>query len=165
MNSNNSVSLPSILPVFVELFSRRRIKQWVKSSWASGACPPVKASQSSRPLKERPLKVYERIFSLSVTLWYLIFQRLHEDKTQAAVVKDIHRGGADRLSPGAKKPLSKKVRSNRTGSYNEARQRMPLEFLQWALQRIGEHIRAWFSQSQTDAKARTFQLFDGSSLC
>jgi hypothetical protein len=44
---------------------------------------------------------YERIFSLQVTLWYLIFQRLNDDRTLSAVIKDLRAGGAERLAPSA----------------------------------------------------------------
>jgi hypothetical protein len=104
---------------------------------------------------------YERIFSLPVTLWYLVFQRLNADHTFAAVIKDIRGGGADRLSASAKNPLSKKIRSRQTTSYNGARQRLPLEFLQFALWKLGAYVRSGLTAAKT---TRTFQLIDGSTL-
>lgn len=144
-----------MMTVFAELFGRRAMKQWKRLS----PPPAPGAARQKRAAKEKPAQHYERIFSLAVTLWYLVFQRLNSDKTLAAVVHDIRHGGADRLSPSSRKPLSKKVRSTKTSSYNEARQRMPLDFLRWALQRLGEYVQGGLEPLQ-----RTFQLIDGSTL-
>jgi len=147
MNSMNSIALPMVLDLFAQLFSQKTVQQW---------------SQDLQPSPDHPRGFYKRIFSLVVTLWYLIFQRLNADKTEDAVVKDIRRGGADRLSPSPRQRLSKKVKSNATTSYDEARQRMPLGFLQWALRKMGEPIQAGLRQ--TRAATRSFQLVDGSTL-
>jgi hypothetical protein len=145
----NSIPLPTVLGLFAELFSHELAERWLQS-------------QSSEPSLSRPRGFYRRIFSLVVTLWYLIFQRLNADKTQDAVVKDARRGGADRFSPSRRERLSKKIRSNATTSYSDARQRMPLAFLQWALRRIGEHVQEGLRQS--GVALRSFQLIDGSTL-
>src|SRR5438132_5742492 len=134
----NKAALSSVLKLFALLFSQRWVNQWQR---AQPKRPPTeprtsrwksrKKSNRSRP-KERAIKktkrgFYKRIFTLRVVLWYLIFQRLNFDQTQAAVMRDLRRGGADRLGPRGRK-LSKKVKSSRTSAYNQARQRMPLEF-------------------------------------
>lgn len=72
---------------------------------------------------------YERLFTPIVTLWYMIFQRLHCDHTLEAVVADAQAGGADSLCKG----LSQKLLSAATVSFNNARQRLPLAFLAQAL--------------------------------
>jgi hypothetical protein len=72
---------------------------------------------------------YERLFTPIVTLWYLIFQRLHFDHTLEGVVADAQDGGADSLC----KRLSKKLLSTATVSYSNARQRLPLAFVTQAL--------------------------------
>lgn len=145
----NSIALSTVMEVFAELFSPKLATQWLES-------------QPQKPSPEQPRGFYRRIFSLVVTLWYLVFQRLNADKTQDAVVKDLRQGGADRLSPSRRKPLSKQVRSEATSSYNDARQRMPLGFLQWALRRIADCVRAGCKPIQ--AGSRSFQIFDGSTL-
>jgi hypothetical protein len=145
----NAISVPTVKKVFLEVFSHKLAEPWMQS-------------QSAEPNWDHPRGFYRRIFSLVVTLWYLVFQRLNSDKTQAAVVKDLRRGGADRLSPSRRPPLSKQVRSDSTSSYNEARQRIPLAFLQWALRRIAERVRE--GGQALRAGTRSFQLFDGSSL-
>jgi hypothetical protein len=72
---------------------------------------------------------YERLFTPIVTLWYLIFQRLHFDHTLEGVVADAQAGGADSLC----RRLSKKLLSTATVSYSNARQRLPLAFVTQAL--------------------------------
>jgi len=145
----NSIALSTVLEVFAELFSPKLAQRWLQS-------------QRAEPNAKHPRGFYRRIFSLVVTLWYLIFQRLHADKTQDAVVKDLRQGGADRLSPSRRKPLSKQVRSQATSSYNDARQRVPLGFMQWALRRIADRVRAGCKPIQQGS--RSFQIFDGSTL-
>jgi Transposase DDE domain len=145
----NLISLPTLLEIFSELFSHKLVSEWLRSQ------------KNSEPEGKAPRGFYKRIFSLPVTLWYLIFQRLNTDKTQDAVVKDLRAGGADRLSPSPRQRLSSKVRSEATTSYNDARQRMPLAFLQWALQRIGAHVQQALGLSR---HGRKFQLLDGSTL-
>ena len=144
----NPIPIPiaPVLSLFAELFSHRCIQGWIDSQ---------ESISGSRGF-------YRRIYSLAVTLWYLIYQRLNADKTLDAAVKDLRAGGADRLSPSRRQPLSKKVRSHDTTSYNDARQRMPVEFLLWALGKIGTSAQKAF---KTVALAnRSFQLLDGSSL-
>ena len=94
----NSIDLPAVLRIFAELFSYKPVQQWLQF-------------QNLEPERKRPRGFYRRIFSLPVTLWYLVFQRLNADKTQDAVVKDLRAGGADRLSPSRRQPLSKKLHS------------------------------------------------------
>jgi hypothetical protein len=142
----NSIALPAALGLFAELFSQKAIQQWLRS-------------EADPPDPSRPRGFYRRIFSLVVTLWYLVFQRLNADKTQDAVVKDLRGGGADRLSPSPRRRLSKEVKSSGTTSYNDARQRMPLEFLAWALRRIAQHVQKAFGVG-----CRSFQLIGGSTL-
>ncbi|HSU53208.1 MAG TPA: IS4 family transposase [Candidatus Dormibacteraeota bacterium] len=81
---------------------------------------------------------YARAFTPLITLWYLIFQRLNPNHTLSAVQEDARSGGADRLSPGDKK-LSKKLRSEATTSYSDARQRLPLDFCERVLRHSATH--------------------------
>jgi len=72
---------------------------------------------------------YDRLFNPIVTLWYLIFQRLQPDATLQAALADAWAGGANRLRRG----LSKALRSLATTALSDARQRLPLAFLQQVL--------------------------------
>jgi hypothetical protein len=79
---------------------------------------------------------YNRLFNPLVTLWYLLFQRLHPDHSLDAAVSDARSGGADRIN----KKLSRQLVSNSTASYSNARQRLPWEFLAQALSLQGHKI-------------------------
>lgn len=76
---------------------------------------------------------YDRLFSLPITLWYMVYQRLHADHSLQEVVDDLHDGGADSLGKSARKPLSKRILSRATTAYSNARQRLSLSTLASAL--------------------------------
>jgi hypothetical protein len=94
----------------------------------------------SRALRELPalqnLQWYDRLLTPLVTLWYLLFQRLNADHTLDAAVADARAGGANRLQRG----LSRRLRSDSTASYSDARQRLPLPFLAQVLRLQGQKI-------------------------
>ena len=98
----------------------------------------------------------------------MIFQRLNDDHTLSAVIKDVRAGGADRLVPRRRK-LSRRVRSTHTSAYNQARQRLPLALLQAALTHVAGAV-ARMAGGQSGGRTapppprRTRQLLDGSTL-
>jgi len=144
----------AVLKVFALLFSPRWFARWQAST--------------QPPPSPGPRGFYKRIFSLRVTLWYLIFQRLSFDGTLAAVVTDVRAGGADRLGPRGCK-LSRRVRSRQTGAYHQARQRLPLALLQAALAELAAALARLVGEEPAPARApapdrRRRQLFDGSTL-
>lgn len=168
----------SVLQLFALLFSNRWVSQWEKR-WADpqallarsqGKCARQKGKrpQKQKPDRSKPSSFYERIFTLRITLWYLLLQRLSFDTTLAGVVCDARKGGADRLGkPGQK--LSKRIRSAHTSSYNEARQRLPLALLQESLAYVGQKIQALVGWNSTGCEKpaplqRSRQLLDGSTL-
>ena len=167
-----------VLEVFALLFSNRWIGQWQKKWRAptrrtrSGPGRPGGAAQrQASPEQQKPAggRFYERIFSLRVTLWYLIFQRLNFDQTQAAVVVNLREGGANRLGRRRASPLSRRVRSTQTSAYNQARQRMPLELLTEALAHLRQGLLkqvglASAPRKRPGAAERTRQILDGSTL-
>jgi hypothetical protein len=159
------------------LFSHHWVSRWQRQ-WkknparnASGNPPAVgenSCRRSAKKPKRAPERFYQRIFSLRVTLWYLIFQRLNFDHSLAAVVADLRGGGADRLG-GRGRKLSKKVRSTKTSAYNQARQRLPLEMLQAALAHLGQHLLPLVGLAPAPKEppgpaGRARQLLDGSTL-
>ena len=153
------IALPPAMAVLLQmfglLFSNRWIEQWQQSP--------------AGPVKKRPrARFYQRIYSLRVTLWYLIYQRLNFDGTLAAVVTDVRRGGADRLGRRGRK-LSHRVRSTKTSAYSQARQRLPLKLLEAALTHLGKLLCKQVGydpapRSPPGPASRTRQLLDGSTL-
>jgi DDE family transposase len=79
---------------------------------------------------------YDRLFNPLVTLWYLLFQRLNSDHSLDAALSDAQAGGGDRIN----KKLSRRLISDSTASYSDARQRLPWEFLAQALLLQGRKI-------------------------
>lgn len=160
--SQSLVNVASVLEVFALLFSNHWVRRWQKA-WTKQHALTLRgrASQRCRTKKKKKKssgsRFYQRIFSLRVTLWYLIFQRLQFDPTMAAVVSNLRAGGADRLG-GRGRKLSRKIRSTRTSAYNQARQRLPMELLQGALAHLGKAIIKWVRWE------RPRQILDGSTL-
>jgi hypothetical protein len=165
--------VPLVLDMFGLLFSNAWIKRWQKQWWQahkrSRDAGQRRQSQGSEKPKDKKSRsrFNQRIFSLRVTLWYLIYQRLNFDATLAAVVTNLRAGGADQL--GGHKKLSKRVRSQGTSGYNQARQRLPLELLQAALDHLRNSLlRMAGLKPQPSQKPgpehRTRQLLDGSTL-
>ncbi|MBA3625766.1 MAG: hypothetical protein H0W48_15240, partial [Methylibium sp.] len=80
------------LDVFDMLFSPRWITRWQQQQRPPAPPPPSGPGPRRRkkpPAPPKPRGFYERIFSLRVTLWYLIFQRLNFDGTLAAVIANL----------------------------------------------------------------------------
>ena len=178
----NKLAPSSVLKLFALLFSSRWIDQWQREQRPTQAAPVPwrsrKKSHQGRRKKGRAKKhqkkggqrrgFYQRIFTLRVVLWYLIFQRLNFDQSMAAVMRDLRRGGADRLGPRRGK-LSKRIKSTSTSAYSQARQRMPLELLQGALAQVGRKIWSMVgpaegTQTKPGPQQRERQLLDGSTL-
>lgn len=163
-------STAAVLAVFTRLFSPRWFASWQEPTPA----PPRPISRCRRKGKKPPAPprrrgFYERIFSLRVTLWYLVFQRLSFDGTLAGVVTDLRAGGADRLGRRRGPKLSRRVRSTTTGAYHQARQRLPLALLQAALAELAATLARLVGDDPAPARAptpdrRRRQLLDGSTL-
>lgn len=160
----------AVIQIFALLFSNSWITLW-QEKWRQQRLPGALAKSRGRGKSKEPAgqqRFYQRIFSLRVSLWYLIFQRLNYDHSLAAVVSNLREGGADRLGRRGRK-LSKRIGSAETSGYNQARQRLPLELLQAAL----VHLRGKFlllagwappSNQKPEPLQRTRQILDGSTL-
>jgi len=103
-------------------------------------------------------RFYDRLFTPLVTLWYLLFQRLHSDHSLAAALSDARAGGGDRIN----RKLSRKLRSHSTCAFSDARQRLPWEVLAQALVLQGRKI---IGLSPTTLwHGRVLALLDGSTV-
>jgi hypothetical protein len=101
---------------------------------------------------------YDGLFTPVVILWYLLFQRLHSNHTLEAALSDARNGGADHLN----KKLSRRLRSDSTSSYSDARQRLPWEFL---LQALAVQARNLLALSKNTLwHGRVLALLDGSTV-
>lgn len=165
-----------VMQIFALLFSNHWIDLWQREWRQQKLQVPGAKSRARGKSKERAgqkkalpsVRFYQRIFSLRVSLWYLIYQRLNSDHTLAAVVSDARAGGADSLGRRGR-ALSKRIRSARTSGYNQARQRLPLELLQAALVHLGGKLLLLVGLSPQSKKKprpleRVRQILDGSTL-
>jgi hypothetical protein len=106
-------------------------------------------------------RFYDRLWSPLITLWYLLWQRLHLDPTLDAVVKDARAGGADGLCAPCKR-ISARLRSRATPSYSDARQRLPLR---WVRQAFTHFTQLLHGGARTlDWRGLSVVLLDGSTV-
>lgn len=102
---------------------------------------------------------YRRLWIPQVTLWYLVWQWLQSNHTLQRVVADARRGGADRLCQSGKR-LSEGLKSKATTGYSDARQRLPLE---WVEQCFAHLVAALLALRPGSGQDLPVQLLDGST--
>jgi putative transposase len=100
------------------------------------------------------------IFTLPVTIWLMVLQRLSQKGTLATAVTELlHGNGRELLKP------CRQVRENRisagTGAYSQARQRVPVEAVRRVAERTFEQLHR--ISPQDTLRDRLF-LLDGSSI-
>jgi hypothetical protein len=86
---------------------------------------------------------YQRAFTPLITIWYCVFQRLSDNHHLSHIVEDARAGGADRLSPRGK-PLSRRLCSEATTAFSDARQRVPLDLFRRTLAHTAAQTAAAF---------------------
>jgi hypothetical protein len=104
-------------------------------------------------------RFYQRLFGPSVTLWYLVYQRLSFDHSLDAALADAHAGGGNALN----RKLARNLVSSSTASYSDARQRLPEEFMAEALRLQGRKITA-LASAPARWKGFNLTLLDGSTV-
>jgi len=100
---------------------------------------------------------YRCIFSLPVVIWLMIFQRLQDRRTLVAAVQHVIRGLPPELNPRPCKRQRERSVSSNTGSYNKARQKLPLEIVQTVSDQI-------FDQLMPPEAGGHLFLLDGTTL-
>lgn len=106
---------------------------------------------------------YRRIWCPVLTLWYLIWQRLHDDHTLQAVITDARHGGADALRAHDKKPLSQRIRSTATTAYSKARRRLPLKWVKSCFSSLAQRL-AHLGTATSHPLPLPMELLDGSTV-
>jgi hypothetical protein len=112
---------------------------------------------------ELNLRRHNGVFTLSVVIWLMIFQRLHPKGTLWAAVQEVVRRLAPRLVRRACKRLRQGAVSSHTGAYNQARQKLPLEVVERVSDRIFQQLLADPPPARPGLGRHLF-LLDGSSL-
>ena len=99
------------------------------------------------------------VFTSSVVLWMLVYQRLKPDASLEAAVKHLLETRPSYL-PNNKR-LTENTLSLATGSYSRARSRLPLEVVKWFANEVSNGIVACTEPSLDD---RRYFLVDGTTI-
>ena len=99
------------------------------------------------------------VFTSSVVLWMLVYQRLKPDASLEAAVKHLLETRPSYL------PENKRLRENTlsaaTGGYSKARSRLPLEVVQWFASEVSQGI---VGSAEPVLDGRTIFLLDGTTI-
>ena len=102
------------------------------------------------------------IYNVGVVVWLMIWQRLKEDRGLSAAVQYLLQGGAKDLMSDCKRWTDDQV-SAATGSYCEARQKLPKLVAGEVMERMVDQLRAEMQEGWGGLKRPVF-VVDGSSL-
>ncbi len=111
---------------------------------------------------KRDLQIVENscVFTLTVTSWLMIMQRLSPHGTLATAVAELIQGNGRELLDPCKRVREESVSAN-TGAYSQARQRMPVEAARRVAQQTFQQLQQ--SSPKEGLRDRLF-LLDGSSI-
>ncbi|NWJ98950.1 MAG: IS4 family transposase [Chloroflexi bacterium] len=114
-------------------------------------------------IQQTRLRFYDRIFTPTITLWYMIFRHLNHDHSLQAAVADLHSGGADRLANNQSKLPSMQIQSLATTAFCKASKRLPVTLL---LNLLRAHATDVWNEIREDGKWHGLRvlLLDGSQL-
>lgn len=99
------------------------------------------------------------IYTTSVVLWLLVYQRLNNNATLQVAVKQLL-DSAPELCPDNKR-IREKTLSASTGAFSDARQRLTLEVAEWFADAVSDSIIATSPPSLGDRRAF---VFDGTTV-
>jgi putative transposase len=102
------------------------------------------------------------IYSAAVVVWLMIWQRLQGNRSLAAAVQYLVQGEAGELQTDCKRWNEEKV-SGATGSYCQARQRLPGRIVREVTERMVTGLRAEMQEGWKGLQRPVF-VVDGSSL-
>lgn len=104
----------------------------------------------------------EGVYSATVVVWLMIWQRLQGNRCLAAAVQYLLQGGAKDLVSDCKRCTEDKV-SAATGSYCQARQRLPKLIAGEVMERMVGQLREEMQEGREGLKRPVF-VVDGSTL-
>jgi hypothetical protein len=102
------------------------------------------------------------VYSLTVVVWLMIWQRLHGNRSLAAAVQYLIHGGARDLVGDCKRWNQDQV-SGATGGYCQARQKLPTLIASQVSERIVDQLRAEMQEGWEGLQRPVF-VIDGSTL-
>jgi putative transposase len=117
---------------------------------------------------EAGVKFKNSVYSPLVVLWLLVAQRLQGGDSMEAAVLELLQGLPASFWPRPCKRIRDwrehgKAPSSHTGAYNQARQALPLSFVQKSCDHIFQQLVAQMGQPASDTATPTF-LLDGSTM-
>lgn len=99
------------------------------------------------------------VYTTSVVLWMLVYQRMNPDASLEAAVKELIRTKPDLL------PDNKRVRegslSSNTGTYSQARSRLPREAAEWFANQVSQSL---INATKPSLEGRRVFLIDGTTI-
>ena len=104
----------------------------------------------------------DSVYSAPVVVWLMMWQRLQGDKRLAAAVQHLLQGGAVGLVTESKRWTEETV-SSATGSYCQARQRLPKLIAKEVMERMVEQLRAEMQEGWNGLQ-RPVVVIDGTTL-
>lgn len=126
-------------------------------AWFGRLCPQAFFDQLCRELGLRQRK---RVFTLPVTVWLMITQRLNSGTLAATVSELVNGNGWDILEP-CKRVREQKISAN-TGAFSQARMQLPVA----AARRVAQHTFDQLHRALPAEQGISDRLFvlDGSSI-
>ncbi len=105
-----------------------------------------------------PLR-HNAVYSTSIVLWMLVYQRMHPDASLEAAVKMLLDSRPACLPMNQR--VTKGTLSANTGAYSRARSRLPVELARWLATQVSESLVA---QTTPTFAGRRVYLFDGTTI-
>jgi hypothetical protein len=99
------------------------------------------------------------IYTTTLVLWMLVYQRISKDSSLEAAVKKMIEAKPMFLRPN--KRIEEGTLSSGTGTYSRARTRMPLEAARWLAEGVGQSL---IDASPPTYRGRRFFIVDGTTI-
>lgn len=99
------------------------------------------------------------VYTTSVVLWMLIYQRLHPEVSLEVAVKHLLENPPDLLPDNAR--ITGKTLSANTGSYSQARNRLPSEAAWWFANRVSQSL---IEVTPPSSGTRRAYVIDGTTI-
>ena len=99
------------------------------------------------------------VYTTSVILWMLVFQRLNPEVSLEAAVKQLIENPPDVLPDNVR--VSEGTLSTNTGAYSQARKRMPTEAARWFAERVS---RSLIEVTPPSCGTRRAYMIDGTTI-
>jgi hypothetical protein len=104
----------------------------------------------------------QRVYTLAVVVWLMMYQRLQRNRTLGAAVQFLLQGHADRLLSPCKRVVQRQISANAAG-YCQARQELPTLVASAVTDRLVDQLRHEMQEGWPGLQ-RPVMLIDGTTL-